>query len=465
MLEIYFHQLHDHLRSLRFQASLVVLLLFFVANGVLYTFKADRVDEETKRLESENNRRYEEVTDLGSAVDATYRFLLRPLGTEFISEGGAHWFYDTGFVTPATGQGIAYLSRRAAVNHWMDRFELLDWTLIARVVLSFLALVLAYDGLSGERERGTLSLMLANPLSRGSVLVGKFMAHLTVLVAALLLGTVVSLLILSLGDAVHLDGRVVAGCGLFLLGSALYAALFLLIGLGVSALARTSATSLVVLVLIWAVLIVALPQAAYLIGVRAVSTPEWDELDENKEQVESALAREGIALRGRDAGRADNYVMEKEWARRMAEGEKVRRQMYHGFEALETRQFELTRSIALLSPGYAFQSALEAVLGTGLVRHLAFQSAFRNYLEVLRDFIRARDAADAQSPHILFVADYLSDRSLDHRDIPRFAGVKLTVADGIAGGWSPLALLIAEATAAFFFALWAMNRASVVDRG
>ncbi|MBT6147202.1 MAG: hypothetical protein HOH74_17330, partial [Gemmatimonadetes bacterium] len=34
MLTIYLHELQDQLRSLRFQVSLLVLLLFFVANGV-----------------------------------------------------------------------------------------------------------------------------------------------------------------------------------------------------------------------------------------------------------------------------------------------------------------------------------------------------------------------------------------------------------------------------------------------
>lgn len=463
MREIFLHQLHDHLKSLRFQAGVAALLLFFGTNGVVYIYKADRVRREVERLEAENARRYEQVTDLSSAVDNDYRFLLRPLGTEFIAEGGSDWFEDTGNVNPVTGQGIAYTTRQAAVNHWMDRFEVLDWVLIARVVLSFLAIVLAYDGFSGERETGTLSLLLANPISRAGVLVGKFAAHLTALMSALLLGMLISLLVLSVGRAVVLDTPVAAAAGLFVLGSASYCALFLLLSLGVSALARTSASSLVVLVLTWAILIVALPQAAYLIGVRSVPAADWDQLDEYREQVATSLSREGIFLRGREDGRGDGYALEKQWAQRMEQEEKVMRQMDRGLRDLETRQYEVTRGIALLSPGYAFQAAVEAMLGTGLVRHKAFVAAAREYATVLRGFIRTRDAADPDSPHILFVADYLSNGPVDPRDVPRFPGVQLSFASGVARSWAPVCLLLLEALCGFLFALRAATRAPVTE--
>ncbi|MBW1881866.1 MAG: hypothetical protein JRJ84_26215 [Deltaproteobacteria bacterium] len=46
MATVFLHQLHDNLRSLRFQTSLIVLLLFFVGNGIVYTYKMDRAARE-----------------------------------------------------------------------------------------------------------------------------------------------------------------------------------------------------------------------------------------------------------------------------------------------------------------------------------------------------------------------------------------------------------------------------------
>lgn len=465
MLEMLLHQLHDNLKSLRFQAGVVALLAFFAANGAVYVLKADRVATETERLESENARRYDSVTDLGTAVDQDFRFLLRPLGTEFIAEGGAHWFEDTGVVNASTGQGIGEVTRRAAVNNWMDSYELLDWVLIARVVLSFLALVLAYDAFSGERETGTLSMILANSVSRVSLLLAKFGAHLASLTVALVLAIIVNLLVLSLSQAVTLDVHIVGAAGLFLVSSMLYCALFLLLALGVSCLARTSASSLVVLVLTWAVLIVALPQAAYLIGFRTVPAPNWQQIEDHRQQLATNLSNEGIVPRGREVGQADDFAVERQWADRMREEERALQQMYRTFRDQEVRQFEVTSRIALLSPGYAFQQSVEAVLGTGLVRQRAFSRASWDYVDVLRDFIRTRDAADSESPHILFVSDYVSQQPLDGRDIPRFPGVRLSFTESVAGGWLPLALLLLEMLAAYLFAVWAVRRAPVVDRG
>ena len=44
------HHLHDNLRSLRFQVSVAVLLLFFASNGLIYAMKIDRLDEENRTI-------------------------------------------------------------------------------------------------------------------------------------------------------------------------------------------------------------------------------------------------------------------------------------------------------------------------------------------------------------------------------------------------------------------------------
>jgi hypothetical protein len=46
MSEIFLHQLQDNLKSLRFQISLLVLLFFFVGNGVVYTWRMERLTKE-----------------------------------------------------------------------------------------------------------------------------------------------------------------------------------------------------------------------------------------------------------------------------------------------------------------------------------------------------------------------------------------------------------------------------------
>jgi hypothetical protein len=109
----------------------------------------------------------------------------------------------------------------------MQRYEILDCAFVVRFVISFLCIVIAYNSVSGELESGTLRLTLANSLSRGSWLAGGFLAHLTTLVLALVVGTLVSLLILSLNGALNPGPEVYLGYLMVLLCSTFYIALFL----------------------------------------------------------------------------------------------------------------------------------------------------------------------------------------------------------------------------------------------
>ena len=55
-------------------------------------------------------------------------------------------------------------------------------------LLPLLALMLSFDALVGEAERGTLNLLLTYPVARWQVIAGKFLGHVTVLGIALVLG-------------------------------------------------------------------------------------------------------------------------------------------------------------------------------------------------------------------------------------------------------------------------------------
>jgi len=55
-------------------------------------------------------------------------------------------------------------------------------------LVPLIALLLSFDAIAGEIDRGTLQLTLATPVSRGQVLFGKFCGHVIVLSMAVVLG-------------------------------------------------------------------------------------------------------------------------------------------------------------------------------------------------------------------------------------------------------------------------------------
>jgi Cu-processing system permease protein len=127
-------------------------------------------------------------------------------------------------------------------------------TALAVYLIPLMALLLSFDAIAGEIERGTLALMLTYPLSRTGLLLGKFLAHLAVLGIALLAGYGV-----AAWPALFSDSSATGGLGpLFRLfwSSLLLGSAFLGIGYFVSAFARRSSAAAGMAVAIWLLLIV-----------------------------------------------------------------------------------------------------------------------------------------------------------------------------------------------------------------
>lgn len=456
----------DNLRSLRFQLSLVLLLVFFVGNGLVYTWKGERVAVENQQVAAAGEKVYESVETVSDAVGKRYRILSYQTGTEFMAEAGSDWFRYALNLSPQT-QGWQWFGSSRGTNWWLRRFEVVDWAFIVRYVVSFLAIALTYNAISGEKESGTLRLLLANSLPRAHVLLGKYIAHLTCLLAAVAVGGLVSLVMLALNGIIVLSGQLAMMCLLFLGVTAIYASVFLLLGLAMSAATGRSATSLVSLVLLWAFLIVIIPQTSRLIAVTTVDTigPGWDETDELVEQADAELRREGLSLRPIERARADGFDLERRYARRYAQLDDATIQVHRESMRGRVAQYRRARLVNSFSPGFALQYAIEGITANGIQRFEHFEPQAWGYLETLRAFLVDRDAADPASPHIHLFPQYMSTAPLDHRQMPRFVEDKLTISESLSRLWGPVVTLLIEALLAFLLAQVAFHRASIAEAG
>ena len=127
-------------------------------------------------------------------------------------------------------------------------------TTLSVYLIPLIGLLLSFDAIAGEAERGTLALSLTYPLSRGEILVGKFTAHLSVLAFAIAvgLGLTVVLTVWRYGAA---DLSFMPLFKLFGTSLALGAA-FLGIGYLVSSLVRQTGVASGIVIVIWLVCVV-----------------------------------------------------------------------------------------------------------------------------------------------------------------------------------------------------------------
>ena len=125
MRVVYFQQLLDHLKSLRFQISLLLLLILFGLNGLIYTWKHERLVENYATIHADIASTYEATDSLNRVVNRWYHLLYSRAETEFIAEGGANWFENSAYVNAESGQSIVYGRHVGGMNNWMQRYEIL----------------------------------------------------------------------------------------------------------------------------------------------------------------------------------------------------------------------------------------------------------------------------------------------------------------------------------------------------
>ncbi len=159
-----------------------------------------------------------------------------------------------------TRQEVPYeASQYVLDNPLLGIFQSIDVVLIFKLVMSLLALLFAFDMFPGEKENGTLKLMLSTRLSRAQLFMGKYFGGLLSLIAALFLSFIIGLLILLFAPFIKLTLDMFIRILLIYFISIIFTASFFSIGALISSATHRSVVSLAISLFIWVVLVIALP--------------------------------------------------------------------------------------------------------------------------------------------------------------------------------------------------------------
>lgn len=142
-------------------------------------------------------------------------------------------------------------------------FGRLDLLLVIELILGLMAVVQAATLVSSEGENGMLKLMLSNPVSRSTVLLGKGLGGYAIVAFVFVFSTLVGLLFLSVRGFPLFKVDVLASILLILAGGLVYLLCIFLVGLLCSILFLNSQVALVLSVSLWAVLSFLVPKSAW----------------------------------------------------------------------------------------------------------------------------------------------------------------------------------------------------------
>ena len=118
-------------------------------------------------------------------------------------------------------------------------------------IIPLMALLLSFDALVGELERGTLLLLLTYPISRWQIVVGKFVGHMAILAFAILIGYGVTAVAIAFATGSSVDNW--QAYLLMMLSSWMLGGIFIALGYLISAHTRARTTAVGIAVVVWLV--------------------------------------------------------------------------------------------------------------------------------------------------------------------------------------------------------------------
>jgi len=345
-------------------------------------------------------------------------------------------------------------------------FPPLDFLFIVTIIMSLLAMLFSYDAIAGERQSGTLRLVISNSISRTKVLFGKFIGGSASLLIPFILALLVGILYINLNPNIQWDGSAWVELALLTAASITFITLFYLLGLMVSTFSKYSAISILNCLFLWVMLILVIPNVCPYISAQFCRIPSIKQTERQNREIEIhslEVARELMKEASKKfkgqygtlfsefesmefggigtwlfLGRNASSTHEKAAQQRAEADPKFEAMMDAFSEEFEKAMEELGR-IRAANP-VEDDLHRKAVLQTKLAKNLACISAFANFVYVARDltgtglrslkyFQQTKDEYDDQFR--LYAEEKISDAReknpaideeyyLDVRDRPRF---------------------------------------------
>ena len=314
-------------------------------------------------------------------------------------------------------------------------FQTPDFVYVINIVTSLLALLFVFDSICGEKEAGTLKLLLSNSVPRDIVLAGKWIGGYLSVVGPFSVAVLGGLVYIHLTGALELGGDSLGRFGLIYLVSLMYISVCFTLGLLISTLTHRASTALLVCLLVWIGWILVVPTLAPLGARLTVPVPSRQVI-----VMESrAIEREAELLVTSYLKRVGDESRKERKARRDAE--RAQQSLEEFYQKKVKAQVLRTQNLARLSPSSSFVFAATRLAGTGpeLSGHFLkardqFRESYDQYMKDVHDRAQVdwtRDGPMVRNP------DWFNPG-----DVPRFHLFEEALADSFDAASFDMLLLV-----------------------
>lgn len=337
---------------------------------------------------------------------------------------------DTG-IEPYVGESVfleahhqrLFQHKPAEDSTSVRRFGELTAAVTLQLLLPLLIVLLGYPMFVGEREQGTLRLLLSHGVSRRDLALGKALGLFGPLALVLSVGLIIGLAAIRMHSPPGEWRQDVARVALMALGYLLYFGIFVGATFIVSAIGSSSRQALALLLTLWFANCLMAPQVATDIARRLHPTPGPLEfvaaMEDDKTRVMKWYDRVAqveqrlLKLHGVRSAK-DLPVSPKGIALQEDEDETnaIADKHVSGLYETHERQNRVYQAGAIIAPILAVQSLSMALAGTDFAHHRAFADAAEAYRRMLVRTMNEDDAAHSDPASAPYLEDYKAGRAL-----------------------------------------------------
>ncbi len=328
-------------------------------------------------------------------------------------------------------------------------FRFLDLNFLFQIILSLFAILFCYNAINGEKERGTLRLIFSNALPRDKYIIGKVVGSFIAVALPLLIPILIGcLLLIVMGIPMTAEDWLKLALILFV-GFLLFS-VFMNLSVLVSIFTHHSATSFLVLLVVWIMFVLVIPKASVLIAGRAVNVPSVDEINYQKGKFARQASNEfGKALSAFKPSSNENAM--KEFQSYMEKYSKEREERTRAFNEKVNKQRiikqDIQESIALdisrISPSSSFTFASASLAGTSLDLIRQYREQAENYQKVFSKFQISKTGSTTGSGFSFFINDGKNKpKEINPKELPQFVYKAQPFSSALKGSLADIGLLL-----------------------
>jgi len=467
-------QVVEDILSLTFLINFVLILGVVLAFSLIFLsdYRGQLADYAVKSAKNERTLRHFSEDPRNANAYANMQLVMKPRAERFISLS----YEDRspqGFYFRMLSYELRVLSRKEDVSGigWYipvttrefispPAFFSPDLTFIVQFLLSFLAVILAFNAVTGEKEAGTLRLIYSNPAKRSHLVAMKYLSAMLTLGLPLLLSLIIATVMLEVSSIVPLASGFLYNLMMFALLSFLYLSVFVLIGLFCSTVTRTSRHSLVLGLLFWLFLVVILPKSpGLLLNLKRFDVPTGERIEslveKTSQDFQEKYKKEAMALR-------DNEEAFMRLVNRVGpEVDQARQGVRDQYLTRKIAIVKTLRKINMISPASLYEYATSSVAGTGIFHFENFWNQARQFGNGFISFVKQISGDKEPSSPFQFDIRSITNKPIDYNAIPKFEEKEIRPGERIKEALPYVALLALYNLFLFTFVFYKFGRYDV----